>query len=101
MRRCTKNYKIPGEDLEIKKGTLLMVSIRGIQHDPEYYPNPDKFDPDRFSAENKKKRPTSTWLPFGDGPRICIGNVVCLFLFDCRLRLVYSLILISKTGVGN
>lgn len=46
----------------------------GLHHDPEYYPNPEKFDPERFSEENKSKRPAYTYLPFGDGPRICIGK---------------------------
>ena len=45
----------------------------GIQHDPEYYPNPEKFDPERFSEANKSKRRPCTFLPFGDGPRNCIG----------------------------
>lgn len=44
-----------------------------LHHDPKYYPNPDIFDPDRFTPEEKSKRPNGTFLPFGDGPRHCIG----------------------------
>lgn len=73
-RECTKDYRLPNSDVVLKKGTKVMISNLGIQNDPEYYPNPDIFDPDRFSAENKQTRPSSTYLPFGDGPRNCIGN---------------------------
>lgn len=71
-----------------------MASTLGIQMDPEYYPNPDKFDPDRFSDENKSAVDPYTFLPFGIGPRNCIGNYilggtlvvfgicVCIFTFN-------------------
>lgn len=45
-----------------------------LQYDPEYYPNPQKFDPDRFSNEEQKKHEGKmTFLGFGEGPRNCIG----------------------------
>ncbi|KAG5882773.1 hypothetical protein JTB14_029949 [Gonioctena quinquepunctata] len=46
----------------------------GIQRDPEYYPNPMQFNPDRFNTENKSSRPHIANLPFGEGPRICVGK---------------------------
>lgn len=52
----------------IEKGKTVLIPIHAIHHDPEYYPNPDKFDPDRFDAEEKSKRDTMTWLA-GSGPR--------------------------------
>lgn len=67
-------YKIPDSDIIVDKGTRIFIPIYDIQHDPEYYPCPDKFDPERFNAENKAKRHPFVWLPFGEGPRACIGK---------------------------
>ncbi|XP_050528367.1 cytochrome P450 6k1-like [Daktulosphaira vitifoliae] len=45
-----------------------------LHMDSKYYPEPLKFDPDRFSDEEKAGRTSGTYLPFGDGPRVCIGK---------------------------
>ncbi|XP_066249034.1 probable cytochrome P450 6a23 [Euwallacea similis] len=73
-RICTKAYKVPNSDVILEKGTALQIPARGVHMDPEYYPNPDEFNPERFSKEEMAKRPDFTHLPFGDGPRICIGS---------------------------
>nr|CAD7204332.1 unnamed protein product [Timema douglasi] len=72
-RMCTKEYEIPETDVTIDEGTLVMIPSYALHHDPEYFPDPEKFDPDRFSKENKNSFPQYTYLPFGEGPRICIG----------------------------
>ncbi|KAJ3618417.1 hypothetical protein MTP99_006414 [Tenebrio molitor] len=63
-RKCVKDYKVPDEDLVIQKGTTVIIPILGIHYDAEYYSEPEKFDPDRFSDENKKARHTYSHLPF-------------------------------------
>ncbi|GJQ88379.1 Cyp6a9 [Trypoxylus dichotomus] len=73
MRSCIKDYKIPNSDIVLKTGTDVFVTVLGVHHDPEYYPDPQRFDPERFSEENKNKRPDFAFLPFGKGPRTCIG----------------------------
>ncbi|XP_069702403.1 probable cytochrome P450 6a14 [Periplaneta americana] len=72
-RECTKTTKIRGTNAVMKKGMQTLISVMGLHHDPKYYPDPDKFDPERFSEDQKSKRPHFTYLPFGEGPRICIG----------------------------
>ncbi|XP_001952450.1 probable cytochrome P450 6a13 [Acyrthosiphon pisum] len=74
FREAVKTYHVPGDTLVIEKGTKIMIPIYSIHHDPTYYPEPYIFDPQRFSPEEKAKRQSSTYLPFGDGPRFCIGK---------------------------
>jgi cytochrome P450 family 6 len=73
-RECTKKYTIPGTDVTIEEGTLVVIPVIGLHKDQKYFPNPEKFDPARFREEMKSKRPQFTYLPFGEGPRICIGK---------------------------
>lgn len=75
-RCCTKDYHVPDSNIILKKGTNIFIPVDGIHYDPEYYPDPEKFDPTRFSEENKNKRHQFTFLPFGEGPRICIGELI-------------------------
>lgn len=58
----------------IKKGTIVFIPANAINNDPEYYPNPDLYDPDRFSREEHSKRNPFTFLSFGEGVRMCIGS---------------------------
>lgn len=51
----------------------MLTSIYGIHHDPSIYPNPEIYDPDRFTHANSVKRHQMAFIPFGEGPRICIG----------------------------
>lgn len=51
-RTCVKNYQIPGTDKIIEKGTAIFIPIYALHRDEKYYPDPEKFEPGRFSKEN-------------------------------------------------
>lgn len=78
MRQATNNYQVPGQSLVIEKGQKIVIPVNSIHHDPKYYPDPDIFDPERFSTEEKSKRLNGTYIPFGDGPRLCIGTLLSI-----------------------
>ncbi|MEL6864902.1 MAG: cytochrome P450 [Bacteroidota bacterium] len=61
-------------DIAIKKDTIVVPFIYGVHHHPQIWPAPDRFDPDRFTKEAIRQRPSYAYLPFGGGPRLCIGN---------------------------
>lgn len=56
------------------KGAVIYVSPWVVQHDPRWWPEPQKFDPSRFEGDWKKRQPTYSYIPFGGGPRVCVGS---------------------------
>jgi len=77
-RKCCIDYELPAptgkKKIKLPGGTGVYIPVLGIHYDPKYFPEPEKFDPDRFTEENKGSRPKYTYLPFGEGPRMCIGK---------------------------
>lgn len=73
-RIAIADYPVPDTKTFIEKGRKIFIPIYAIQRDPEYYPDPEKFDPERFTPEAVQKRHAMTFLSFGDGPRLCIGQ---------------------------
>ncbi|XP_078521134.1 cytochrome P450 3A24-like [Lissotriton helveticus] len=70
-RVCKKSVELNG--VTIPEGMVVMIPLYTLHRDPEYWPEPDTFNPDRFSKENKDTQEPYTFLPFGSGPRNCIG----------------------------
>lgn len=70
----------------IPAGGLVLVALYGVHHDPEDWPDPSRFDPDRFLPDAKAARPAEAWCPFGLGPHRCIGERFALD--DTRFVLV-------------
>lgn len=75
-RICVKDYDYDDGQtkVRIEKGTYFFISIYGLHHDEKYWKNPQIFDPERFSDENKQNINTGAYMPFGIGPRNCIGK---------------------------
>lgn len=67
-------YQVPKSSLQLTPGERITIPVLGLHYDEKYYPNPDTFDPERFTPENISARPRFTYLPFGVGPRMCIGK---------------------------
>lgn len=55
-------------------GTLLVISPYTLHRMPEYFPDPERFDPERFAPDKEDALPRMAYMPFGDGPRVCLGN---------------------------
>ncbi|MDX1992412.1 MAG: cytochrome P450 [bacterium] len=62
------------EGVRLPKMANVLVNIYGVHHDERFFPDPERFDPERFSPENEKTITRYAYLPFGAGPRVCIGN---------------------------
>ncbi|PJZ69950.1 cytochrome P450 [Leptospira perolatii] len=63
---------------DVPPSTNVSICIFNLHRNPDFWNNPDQFDPDRFDEENSKDRPKYAYIPFGGGPRVCIGNVFAL-----------------------
>lgn len=87
-RRVTSPYKLPGTDLVLDKGTVVYIPISAIQVDPVNYPCPEDFHPERFFGNNFK--PNIAFMPYGNGPRICIGIKFAVLLIKVCVAKVVS-----------
>ncbi|KAH8312624.1 hypothetical protein KR044_011733 [Drosophila immigrans] len=74
-RMCTQDYQLPDSKLVVKKGTPILISLLGMHRDEEYFPQPLSYQPERFSDEIRNYTPAA-YMPFGEGPRHCIGNYI-------------------------
>ncbi|XP_022779926.1 uncharacterized protein LOC111321343 [Stylophora pistillata] len=100
QRDCNETCTIKG--VTIPQGMPILVPCYAIHHDPEIYPDPEKFDPERFTEAEKAKRHPYTYLPFGHGPHNCVG--MRFALLEIKLTLVrllkkYKLERTEKTAV--
>lgn len=95
-RECSEPIDLPiqkDKKLHIDKGIYVTFPYRNFHRDPEYFDNPDEFNPDRFSEDNgglKRFKDMGVLFPFGDGPRICLGQRFALAQMKCAIAHVVS-----------
>ena len=74
--------------MDLRKGTTVLICPGAIHMDEHYFPDPDKFDPDRFLPENGANRHPYAFMPFSAGSRNCIGK--CCLTGVCSLFILYT-----------
>ncbi|KAL1488807.1 hypothetical protein ABEB36_014603 [Hypothenemus hampei] len=99
-RVCTKPYVVD-KKIQIKPNSEVWIPIYALHRDPQYFPDPDKFNPERFDPKKNTITPY-TYLPFGLGPRSCIGNRFAImemksFLFHLLSK--YEIVPTEKTSI--
>ncbi|KAJ8045034.1 Cytochrome P450 3A24 [Holothuria leucospilota] len=85
-RVCTQDITI--NNINFTKGTKVFYYIYSLHRDPKYWEDPEKFDPERFSKDNKDKIHPFAYLPFGTGPRNCIGMRFALLVVKTAIARV-------------
>lgn len=104
FKRCTEDYEFDlGNDkkVPVKKDTSVVICSYGIHTDPLYWEDPLAFKPERFenNEDVQKARAKGIYMPFGDGPRMCIGK--CLLYFRTKppkLNNINTGLLLQESG---
>ncbi|MFO7565325.1 MAG: cytochrome P450 [Enhygromyxa sp.] len=96
---------------ELEAGSQLLISPWVVHRDPRWWPEPERFDPDRFAPEMSASRPRMAWMPFGGGPRKCLGFQLALIELQLilatlvrRVKLTLiaeELIPVARLGLGS
>ncbi|CAN7990261.1 unnamed protein product, partial [Ixodes hexagonus] len=91
-RTCKKDFE--SSDFGIPEGTNIEIPVRLMHHDPRYWNDPDQFNPERFSPENKTTIEPMSYIPYGVGPRNCPASRfadMMLLLIIAKTVAVYKL----------
>ncbi|CAG2105380.1 unnamed protein product [Medioppia subpectinata] len=70
----SEDYRLPGTDITVEKGLAVEFPMYAMHRCPDLYPRADRFWPDRFLPENRAQLPEYGFMPFGHGPRACVGQ---------------------------
>ncbi|XP_075979296.1 cytochrome P450 6B6-like [Anticarsia gemmatalis] len=74
IRECARTYTIPELDVSIDEGVGIVIPLQALHNDPQYFDEPHAFRPERFQVDSPSAKNKYAYLPFGDGPRACIGE---------------------------
>ncbi len=71
----------------IPAGTTIVIFIYGVHHDSRFYSNPDEWNPQNFDSDRVTNRHSYSFIPFGIGPRMCVGKMPYSYIILLRLNL--------------
>jgi cytochrome P450 len=86
----------------VPAGSVVILCPYVLHRDPEYWPHPERFDPERFAEPSKSERPKYAHMPFSAGPRVCIGKAFAMMEMQLVLAAVtqrYRLSLVEGHSV--
>jgi len=86
-RVCNKDWTSPDGKIRIKKGVTVMTPLWAIHRNPEYFPDPERFEPERFLGERSEEA-KKCYMPFGIGPRNCIGMRLALETLKVNMTVI-------------
>ncbi|KAG8176915.1 hypothetical protein JTE90_018698 [Oedothorax gibbosus] len=89
-RLADADYKLGDTGITVPKDMVITIPVYAMHHDPKFYPNPEIFEPDRFTLEERAKRDQYAYLPFGAGPRNCVGMRFALMEIKVCLAMVIA-----------
>ncbi|KAK1117079.1 hypothetical protein K0M31_017002 [Melipona bicolor] len=94
-RVCAKPFKLPphvpgAKPYVVQQNESVCIPIYAIHHDPRYYPEPKYFNPDRFYEHSRQMFKSLSFLSFGLGPRMCIGNRFALLATKLLLFHIFA-----------
>ncbi|XP_073960469.1 probable cytochrome P450 6a23 [Choristoneura fumiferana] len=92
QRQCTRDYTIPETGYVVEKGTIVLFPTLAIQRDEQYWPAAGSFIPERWSGPAP---PPGVYMPFGDGPRYCIGKRFAMIQMKCCLARLLQRVRVS------
>lgn len=102
-RVCGETFELPpalpgARPFKLERGMNIWFPVKAIHHDPKYFENPEKFDPDRFLRDGKSIASSGAYMPFGMGPRKCIGS---RFALTEMKILLFNILAVCSFKVGS
>lgn len=88
IRETAHKYTIPELNLTMDPGVKVIISLQAMHNDPQYFENPEEFRPERFHPDEIESRNKFVYLPFGEGPRACIGELFPEIFSQLFLKLI-------------
>ncbi|MGP4803019.1 cytochrome P450 [Agrobacterium cavarae] len=96
-RTALKDFKLG--DYLVPEGTVMFVPIYAVHHHAAIWNEPEKFDPDRFLTDATKARHRYAYMPFGAGPRVCIGNAFAVMEAVAVLAVILQKLRLRTDGI--